>query len=161
MGLGLRFPFCFFFLPLSSSVLRALSCPQRLRCSHLKPVQDFADEMSNWTRSNVSREQLLRLTEAGQLPPLTEAIEWIVPAGESVPCPPNGYVVSFVASTSVASPSPPAGSSKECCSHTGCNSSTSTRTASNRWLPLRQCARGSSASVRTDIYSCTSSGSPA
>jgi hypothetical protein len=53
--------------------------------------------MSNWTRSNVSREQLLRLVEAGQLPPLTEAIEWIVPAGESVPCPPNGYVVSFVA----------------------------------------------------------------
>jgi hypothetical protein len=53
--------------------------------------------MSNWTRSNVSREQLLRLVEAGQLPPITEAIEWIVPAGESVSCPPNGYVVSFVA----------------------------------------------------------------
>jgi hypothetical protein len=53
--------------------------------------------MSNWTRSNVSREQLLRLVEAGQVPPLTEAIEWIVPAGESVPRLPNGYVVSFVA----------------------------------------------------------------
>jgi hypothetical protein len=63
----------------------------------LKLVQDFAAEMSNWTRSNISREQLLRLVEAGQLPPLTEAIEWIVPAGESVPRPPNGYVVSFVA----------------------------------------------------------------
>jgi hypothetical protein len=63
----------------------------------LKPIQDFAIEMSNWTRSNISREQLLRLVEAGQLPPLTEAIEWIVPAGESVPRPPNGYVVSFVA----------------------------------------------------------------
>jgi hypothetical protein len=53
--------------------------------------------MSNWTRSNVSREQLLRLVEEGQLPPLTEAIEWIIPASESVPRPPNGYVVSFVA----------------------------------------------------------------
>jgi hypothetical protein len=52
--------------------------------------------MSNWTRSNVSREQLLRLVEAGQLPPLTEAVEWIVPADESVPRPPSGYVVSFM-----------------------------------------------------------------
>jgi hypothetical protein len=32
----------------------------------------------------------------GQLPPLTEAIEWIVPADEFVPHPPNRYVVSFV-----------------------------------------------------------------
>jgi hypothetical protein len=31
--------------------------------------------MSNWTRSNVSHEQLLRLVEAGQLPPLTDADE--------------------------------------------------------------------------------------
>jgi hypothetical protein len=52
--------------------------------------------MSNWTRSNISREQLLRLVEAGQLPPLTEAVEWIVPADEFVPRPPSGYVVSFV-----------------------------------------------------------------
>jgi hypothetical protein len=41
--------------------------------------------MSNWTRSNVSREQLLRVVEAGQLPPLTEAVEWIIPADEPVP----------------------------------------------------------------------------
>jgi hypothetical protein len=53
--------------------------------------------MSSWARSNVSREQLLHLVEVGQLPPLTEAVEWIVPADESVPCPPSGYVVSFVA----------------------------------------------------------------
>jgi hypothetical protein len=46
--------------------------------------------------SNVSCEQLLRLIEAGQLPPLTEAVEWIVPADESVPRPPSGYVVSFI-----------------------------------------------------------------
>jgi hypothetical protein len=52
--------------------------------------------MSNWTRSNVSRKQLLRLVEVGQLLSLTEAVEWIVPADESVPCPPSGYVVSFV-----------------------------------------------------------------
>jgi hypothetical protein len=53
--------------------------------------------MSNWMHSNVSREQLLRLVEAGQLPPLTEAVEWVVPADESMPRPPSGYVVSFVA----------------------------------------------------------------
>jgi hypothetical protein len=52
--------------------------------------------MSSWVRSTVSSEQLLRLIEAGQLPPLTEAVEWIVPADESVPRPPRGYVVSFV-----------------------------------------------------------------
>jgi hypothetical protein len=52
--------------------------------------------MSNWTWSNVSHEQLLRLVEAGQLPPLTDTIEWIVPADESVPRPPTVYVVSFV-----------------------------------------------------------------
>jgi hypothetical protein len=46
--------------------------------------------MSNWTRSNVSHEQLLRLVEAGQLPPLTDA-------DESVSCPPTGYVVLFMA----------------------------------------------------------------
>jgi hypothetical protein len=59
-------------------------------------AQDFAVAMSNWTPSNVSHEQLLHLVEAVQLPPLTEAIEWIVPADESVPRPPSGYVVSFV-----------------------------------------------------------------
>jgi hypothetical protein len=52
--------------------------------------------MSNWTRSNVSHEQLLCLVEAGQLPPLIDVVEWIVPADESVPRPPSGYVVSFV-----------------------------------------------------------------
>jgi hypothetical protein len=53
--------------------------------------------MSNWTRSNVSCEQLLRLVEVGQLPPLTAAVEWKVPGNESMPHPPKGFVVSFVA----------------------------------------------------------------
>jgi hypothetical protein len=53
--------------------------------------------MSNWTRSNVSRDQLLHLVEAGQLPPLTAAVEWKVPGEESVSRPPTGYVISFVA----------------------------------------------------------------
>jgi hypothetical protein len=52
--------------------------------------------MSNWTRSNVSREQLHHLVEAGQLPPLTEAVKWVVLADESVPRPPSGNVVLFV-----------------------------------------------------------------
>jgi hypothetical protein len=60
-------------------------------------ARDFASVISSWAHSTVSREQLLRLVEAGQLPPLTEAIEWIVPTDESVPHPPRGYVVSFVA----------------------------------------------------------------
>jgi hypothetical protein len=53
--------------------------------------------MSNLTRSNVSSEQLLRLLEAGQLPPLTNVMEWKVPGDESVSRPPKGFVVSFVA----------------------------------------------------------------
>jgi hypothetical protein len=53
--------------------------------------------MSNWTRSNVSREQLLCLVEAGQLPPLTAAMEWRVPGDESVSRRPKGFAVSFVA----------------------------------------------------------------
>jgi hypothetical protein len=53
--------------------------------------------MSNWTRSNVSCEQLLHLVEVGQLPPLTAAVEWKVPGDESVSRPPKGFVVSFVA----------------------------------------------------------------
>jgi hypothetical protein len=53
--------------------------------------------MLSWARSTVSREQLLGLIEAGQLPPLTEAVEWIVPTDESMPNPPRGCVVSFVA----------------------------------------------------------------
>jgi hypothetical protein len=53
--------------------------------------------MSNWTRSNVSCEKLLRLIEAGQLPPLTTTVEWRVPGDESVPHSLKGFVVSFVA----------------------------------------------------------------
>jgi hypothetical protein len=40
---------------------------------------------------------LRHLVEAGQLPPLTAAVEWKVPGEESMPLLPKGYVVSFVA----------------------------------------------------------------
>jgi hypothetical protein len=40
---------------------------------------------------------LHRLVEAGQLPPLTDTVERKIPGEESVPRPPKGYVVSFVA----------------------------------------------------------------
>jgi hypothetical protein len=40
---------------------------------------------------------LRHLVEAGQLPPLTAAVEWKVPGEESMPRLPKGYVVSFVA----------------------------------------------------------------
>jgi hypothetical protein len=60
-------------------------------------ARDFAGAISSKARSTVSHEQLLRLVEVGELPRLTEAVEWIVPGDESVPRPPRGYVVSFVA----------------------------------------------------------------
>jgi hypothetical protein len=75
----------------------ALLHPQRRHRLHHQSAQDFVTVMSNWTRSNLSREQLLCLVEAGQLPPLTTVVEWKVPGDESGPCPPRGYVVSFVA----------------------------------------------------------------
>jgi hypothetical protein len=62
---------------------------------HLR-IAAATSTMSSWARSTVPRKQLLRLVEAGQRPPLTEVVEWIVPADESVPRPPRGYVVSFV-----------------------------------------------------------------
>jgi hypothetical protein len=37
------------------------------------------------------------LVTAGQLPPLTNVVEWKVPGEESVSRPPKGYIVSFVA----------------------------------------------------------------
>jgi hypothetical protein len=87
----------FFSRARSSLELRVLSHPQRCRCLHFQLAQDFVVAMLNWTRSNVSCEQLLHLVEAGQLPPLTETVEWIIPADESVSRPSSGYVVSFVA----------------------------------------------------------------
>jgi hypothetical protein len=76
--------------------LRVLLHPQHRRCLRFQLAQDLAVVMSNWTRSNVSHEQLLRLVEVGQLPPLTDVVEWIVPADESMSRPPSGYVVSFM-----------------------------------------------------------------
>jgi hypothetical protein len=53
--------------------------------------------MSNWMRSNVSREQLLRIVDAGQLPQFTATVEWRMPGDESVTRPPKGFVILFVA----------------------------------------------------------------
>jgi hypothetical protein len=39
---------------------------------------------------------LHHLVTTGQLPPLTDAEDWRVPKDESVPCPPRGFVISFV-----------------------------------------------------------------
>jgi hypothetical protein len=51
--------------------LRVLSHPHRHRRLRFRLARNFAVVMSNWARSNVSREELLCLVEAGQLPPLT------------------------------------------------------------------------------------------
>jgi hypothetical protein len=79
--------------------LAPLALPHSQRCHLLRhqTVPGSAAAMSNWMRSNVSCEQLLRLVEAGQLPLLTSAVEWKVPDNESRPCPPKGFAVSFVA----------------------------------------------------------------
>jgi hypothetical protein len=45
----------------------------------------------------VSRDQLRCLVEVRRLPPLTAVVEWKVPGEDTVPHPPKGYVVSFVA----------------------------------------------------------------
>ena len=44
----------------------------------------------------MSASTLQELVTFGHLPTLTEAREWIVPGNEVTPCPPPGYVVSFV-----------------------------------------------------------------
>ncbi|XBI18672.1 hypothetical protein VPH35_060386 [Triticum aestivum] len=53
--------------------------------------------MSNWQCSTVSEAKLRALVDAGMLPCLTEAREWIKPMLEDSPRPSQGYVVSFVA----------------------------------------------------------------
>jgi hypothetical protein len=60
-----------FAFPLSSSsalASRSLHFFTHLQRDHplrLQPARAFTTAMSNWTRSNVSREQLLHLVEAG------------------------------------------------------------------------------------------------
>jgi hypothetical protein len=51
--------------PRSHPALRVLSHPQRHHLLRFQLARDFAAVMSNWMRSNVSREQLLHLIEAG------------------------------------------------------------------------------------------------
>jgi hypothetical protein len=157
--LGLCLHIFFFLLSHLPPALRALPHPPQRRCLCFHPAQDLAAVMSNWMHSNVSREQLLCLVEAGQLPPLTDPVEWRVPCDESVSRPPRGMWCYSWPSMSAASPSPPAGSSAGCYSRMGCNSSTSTRTTSNRRLHSRRCTRCTSASVPTSTSSSTSSGS--
>jgi hypothetical protein len=53
--------------------------PQHRHHSRHQFVQEFVTAMSNWTQSNVSRDMLRRIVEAGQLPPLTCIVEWKVP----------------------------------------------------------------------------------
>jgi hypothetical protein len=78
--------------------LLSLSCPpQHRHRSRRSRARKLTVAMSNWMRSNLNRSMLCCLVEAGQLPPLTNAMEWKVPGEESVPRPPRGYVISFVA----------------------------------------------------------------
>jgi hypothetical protein len=66
--------------PSASSLLRSplehwvLPHPQRRRCSHFQLTQNFAVAMSNWTHSNVSREQLLRRFESIWMPTLNVSL---------------------------------------------------------------------------------------
>ena len=51
--------------------------------------------MSHWERSTFGRDAVVSLVEAGNLPALTDAAEWLVSGDEAFPAPPPGYVVSF------------------------------------------------------------------
>jgi hypothetical protein len=93
--------------------------------------------MSNRTRSNVSRDQLYHLVKAGQLPPLTAAVEWKVSGEESVPRPPKRYVVSFVAFHERGFSVPAGRFIRGSSTSTASNCSTSTRISSSRWRRSR------------------------
>ena len=52
--------------------------------------------MEPWPRSNVLHMRMEGLVKKGLLCPRTMVNEWIVPGGEDVPSPLDGYVVSFI-----------------------------------------------------------------
>ena len=52
--------------------------------------------MEPWPRSNVLHMRMEGLVKKGLLCARTTANEWIIPGGEDVPSPPDGYVVSFI-----------------------------------------------------------------
>jgi hypothetical protein len=89
------------------------SRPQRYHRFRQSRTRKLAAAMSNWLRSNVSCMMLHRLVTAGQLPPLTNVVEWKVPGEESVSRPPKGTSSRSWPSKSMASPLPPGGSSVE------------------------------------------------
>jgi hypothetical protein len=117
--------------------------------------------MSSWARSTVSREQLLRLVEAGQLPPLTEAVEWIVPADEFRPCPPRGYMVWFVAFHERGFSVPAGRFIRGVLFAYGLQLQHLNPNNIQQMAAFEECTRGFSALVRIGICSGTSSGSPA
>ena len=52
--------------------------------------------MEPWPRSDVLHVCMEGLVKKGLLYARTMMNEWIVPGGEDVPSPPDGYVVSFI-----------------------------------------------------------------
>ena len=52
--------------------------------------------MEPWPRSDVLRVRMEGLVKKGLLCARTMANEWIIPGGEDVPSPPDGYVISFI-----------------------------------------------------------------
>ena len=51
--------------------------------------------MESSYRSNVTHAHMEGLVKRGLLRERTNAMEWLVPGGEDVPMPPDGYIVSF------------------------------------------------------------------
>ena len=51
--------------------------------------------MAYWERSTFGAAAAESLVEAGYMPAVTDAGEWLIPDDEAVPAPPPGYVVSF------------------------------------------------------------------
>ena len=52
--------------------------------------------MEPWPRSDVIPARMEGLVKKGLLHARTEAAEWLIPRGEDVPLPPDGYVMSFM-----------------------------------------------------------------
>ena len=97
-------PFQSFYLSfLSPSLCFIVSTPSpaKFSLSSLMPPSDLLhchprSLMEPWPRSDVLRARMEGLAKKRLLCARTTVNEWIIPGGEDVPSPPDGYVISFI-----------------------------------------------------------------
>ena len=75
--------------------------------------------MEPWPRLDVLRVHMEGLVKKGLLCTRTTVNEWIIPGGEDVSSPPDGYVVSFIPFHEWGFTTPPTDSSEGCCTTMG------------------------------------------